>query len=319
MRVLITGMAGFVGQHLARLLIEETHWTLIGVSRDATGDRQHPRVLWWQLDLRDSDAVNRLLRYERPDIIVHLAAQAHVPTAWKDPWGTYENNLKATVNLFEAIVANQLAPRVLLVSSNEVYGRPESEADLPFTESRPPQPTNPYAVSKAAQELIALQYRRSHGLDVVIARPFNHIGPGQDARFVAADFARQIAEIEAGLRAPVMLLGNMAAQRDFTDVRDVVRAYLALIRLGDPGVAYNVCSGQPRSIQALLDALLALTSVKIEQRTDPSKFRAADTPISYGDPTRIREATGWLPRIPFEQTLADVLNDWRARVKQSLP
>lgn len=240
MRVLITGMAGFVGQHLARLLVEETHWTIIGVSRDTSGDRAHARVFWWQLDLRDADGVSRLLRYERPDIIVHLAAQAHVPTAWKDPWGTYENNLKATVNLFEGIVANKLAPRVLLVSSNEVCGRPEREGDLPFVETRAPQPTNPYAVSKAAQELIALQYRRSHALDVVIARPFNHIGPGQAAHFVAADFARQIAEIEAGLREPVMWLGNMAAQRDFTDVRDVVRAYLALIRLGEPGAVQRV-------------------------------------------------------------------------------
>ncbi|MCS6773133.1 MAG: GDP-mannose 4,6-dehydratase [Anaerolineae bacterium] len=318
MRVLITGMSGFAGRHLAELLLRETHWLLIGVSRDASGDRSHPREFWWRLDLRDADGVRRLLRYERPDIIVHLAAQAHVPTAWKAPWETYETNLKSTLNLFEGIVANKLSPRVLVVSSNEVYGKPEHDSDLPFHESRAPQPTNPYAVSKAAQELIALQYHRSHGIDVVIARPFNHIGPGQGAQFVAADFARQIAEIECGLREPVMMLGNMAAQRDFTDVRDVVRAYLALIRFADGGQAYNVCSGQPRSIQSLLDALLKLTPISIEQRTDPAKFRVADTPISYGSAERIRQATGWQPRIPFEQTLADVLDDWRQRVRAAI-
>lgn len=176
------------------------------------------------------------------------------------------------------------------------------------------QPANPYAVSKAAQELMALQYHRSHAFDVVVARPFNHIGPGQDARFVASDFARQIAEIELGKREPVMYLGNVLAERDFTDVRDIAQAYLALIQKADGGQIYNVCSGRPRSIQSLLDILLSMTEVKIEQRSDPAKFRVADTPISYGDPTRIRESTGWEARIPFERTLADVLNYWRKQL-----
>jgi GDP-4-dehydro-6-deoxy-D-mannose reductase len=314
MRVLITGMSGFAGRHLADLLLNETHWTLIGVSRDATGDRASGRVFWWQLDLRDADGVQRLLKYERPDLIVHLAAQSNVPTSWKNPWATYEDNIRAQLNLFEGVIAAKLSPRVLVVSSNEVYGRPTSPDDVPFHEQRPLRPSNPYAVSKAAQDLMALQYHLSHAYDVVVARPFNHIGPGQSAGFVAADFARQISEIEAGQREPVMRLGNMAAERDFTDVRDVARAYLALIQKADGGCAYNVCSGRPRSIQALLDAMLELSTVKIEQQTDPSKFRVADTPISFGDPSRIRQATGWEPRIPFEQTVADILADWRGRI-----
>ncbi len=316
MRVLITGMSGFAGSHLHNLLIKETHWTVIGVSRDATGERADPRTFWWRLDLRDADGVQRLLRHERPDLIFHLAAQSHVPTAWRAPWETYESNIRSQLNLFEAIIANNLSPRVLVVSSNEVYGAPRDAGDLPFRETHPLRPVNPYAVSKAAQELMALQYHRSHGIDVVVARPFNHIGPDQASRFVAADFARQIAEIEAGLREPVMTLGNVAAQRDFTDVRDVVRAYLAMVRLADPGSVMNVCSGRPVSVQSLLNMLLSMTDARIEIRTDPSKFRPADIPISYGDSARLREATGWQPTIPLEQTLRDILNEWRARVAE---
>lgn len=317
MRVLITGMSGFAGRHLTDLLLKATHWTLIGVSRTTPGDRPSPRVFWWRVDLRDPDATTRLLRYERPDIIIHLAAQSHVPTAWKQPWETFEANVRAQLNLFEGAIAAKLSPRFLIVSSNEVYGRPASERDLPFREERPLQPTNPYAVSKATQELMALQYHISHGYDVVIARPFNHFGPGQDTRFVASDFARQIVEIELGKREPVMHLGNMQAQRDFTDVRDIVQAYLALIQRADGGRAYNVCSGTPRSIQSLLDTMLSMTAARVEQRSDPARFRVADTPVSYGDPARIREATGWEPCIPFEQTIADLLNYWRERLGQN--
>ncbi len=211
MRVLITGMSGFAGGHLTELLLKETHWRLIGMSRTTSGDRIHPRVFWWQIDLQDAGAVKRFLRFERPDLIVHLAAQANVPQSWADPWQTYEANVRGTLNLFEGIIANGLLPRILVVSSNEVYGSPASREDLPFNEDRPMRPANPYAVSKCAEELMAMQYHSSHGFDVVVARPFNHIGPRQNARFVASDFARQIAEIEAGKREPVMHLGNMAA------------------------------------------------------------------------------------------------------------
>ena len=317
MRVLITGMSGFAGSHLTELLLKETHWRLIGMSRTTTGERIHPRVFWWQTDLQDADAVKRFLKFERPDLIVHLAAQANVPESWKAPWQTYEANVHSTLNLFEGMIANGLHPRILMVSSNEVYGPPASLADLPFREDRSMQPSNPYAVSKCSAELMALQYQRSHGFDVVVARPFNHIGPRQNSRFVASDFARQIAEIEAGKREPVMHLGNMSAERDFTDVRDVARAYLSLIKFGDGGQVFNVCSGKPRSIQSLLDTMLSMSTAKIELRTDPSKFRVADTPVSFGDASRIRDVAGWQPQIPFGQTIEDILNDWRERIKQA--
>ncbi len=314
MRVLITGMDGFAGSYLAELLLRETHWDLIGVSRSTEGERVSNRVQWWRLDLRDPDGIRRLMKYERPDIVIHLAAQSHVPTAWKDPWATFENNVRAQVNLLEGILINRLTPRVLIVTSNEVYGAPALSSDLPFTETSPLRPNNPYGVSKAAQDLSALQYHLSHKLDLLIARPFNHVGPRQRAHFVVSDFARQIALIEAGKQEPVMRLGNMVAQRDFTDVRDVARAYLLLIKFADSGRAYNVCSGTPRSIQSILELMFSMTTARISVETDPAKFRPVDTPISYGDPARLREATGWAPAIPFEQTIADVLNDWRARV-----
>jgi len=316
MRVLITGMSGFAGSHLADLLLDQTHWTLIGISRTTEGQRASPRVFWWKLDLSDRDGLLRLLKFERPDLIVHLAAQSNVPISWQDPWATYETNVRAQLNLLQGVIDAKLSPRILISSSNEVYGRPVSPVDLPFREDHPLRPVNPYAVSKATQDLMALQYHLSHQLDVVIARPFNHIGPGQSERFVASAFAQTIAKIEAGLSEPVMLLGNMAAERDFTDVRDVARAYLALIQKADGGQPYNVCSGRPCPVQSLLDVMLSLSSAKIEQRIDPARLRVADIPVSFGDPARIRHATGWEARIPFEQTVADILNYWRERIRQ---
>ena len=181
-----------------------------------------------------------------------------------------------------------------------------------------PRPNNPYAVSKVAADAMALQYRLSHGLDVVVARPFNHCGPGQAGRFVLPTFACQIAEIERGLREPVINVGNMAAQRDFTDVRDVVAGYMALLKLGEPGEVYNVCSGTPRSIQSLFDLMLSMSTAKISARVDASKIRQVDTPISYGDNSQIRRVTGWQPSIPIEQTVQDILNEWRSIVRAKL-
>ena len=315
MRVLITGMNGFAGSHLADLLVAETHWMLIGASRNATGDRSSPRMSWWNFDLRDADAVKRLIKLERPDLVIHLAAQPYVPAAWDDPWATFEMNVRPQQNLFDALLSQRLTPRILIASSNEVYGPPADADDLPFRETRATRPVNPYGVSKVAQEAMALQYRRSHGLDVVVARPFNHIGPRQAMASVANQFAQQIAEIEAGLREPVMRVGNMSAQRDFTDVRDVARAYLALIKLGEPGEIYNICSGKPRSVQALLDALLSQAKTAISIEPDPAKMRPADTPVSFGSNAKLSSATGWAPQIAFEQTVADILDDWRERVK----
>jgi GDP-4-dehydro-6-deoxy-D-mannose reductase len=319
MRVLITGMNGFAGKALCDFLLNETHWSIIGVSSTTSGDRPNARVQWWQIDLRDPDPIQRLIKYERPDLIFHLAAQASVPLAWQDPWGTYQTNVRGTLNLFTALITNKVTPRILVVGSNEVYGSPVTPADVPFTEEHPLRPNNPYGVSKVAAEKLAMQYRYSHGLDVLVVRPFNHIGPGQNAGYVVPGFARQIAQIEAGRQEPVIGLGNMIAQRDFTDVRDIVRAYYDVMRLADGGSIYNVCSGVPRSIQSIFDMLLSMTHAQITTNSDPSKFRVVDTPISYGDNSRLYKDTGWHTQIPFEQTLSDVLNYWRKRVAEGEP
>jgi GDP-4-dehydro-6-deoxy-D-mannose reductase len=317
MRVLITGMSGFAGNALCEFLLRETHWSIIGVSSTTAGDRPSGRVQWWQIDLREPDPIKRLIKYERPDLIFHLAAQSNVPRAWQDPWSTYQTNVRGTLNLFDAIITNKVTPRVLVVSSNEVYGSPESQADLPYTELHPLRPNNPYGVSKLAAEKMAMQYRYSHGLDVLVVRPFNHIGPGQNPNFVVPGFARQIAEIEAGKREPVIGLGNMESQRDFTDVRDIVRAYFNVMRLADGGKVYNVCSGVPHSIQSIFDLLLGLTHIHIDTHIDPSKFRVVDTPISYGDHSHLTSDTCWEPHISIEQSVADILNYWREQVKTS--
>ncbi len=314
MRVLITGMNGFAGTALCEYLLQKTHWMLIGVSSKTSGDRVNTRIQWWQIDLRDPEPIRRLLRYERPDIIIHLAAQASVPQSWEDPWATYQVNVQGTLNLFEAIIKNRLTPRVVVVGSNEVYGAPIAPEYLPFTEKHLLRPNNPYGVSKVTQETMAMQYRYSHGLDVVVARPFNHIGPGQKPTYVVSNFASQIAEIEAGKREPVMAVGNMSAQRDFTDVRDTIRGYYQILRLADSGRVYNVCSGIPRSIQSVFDQMMQMSKVKIDVHNDPAKFRVIDTPISYGDNSLITQEIGWQPQIPFEQTLTDILNYWRNKV-----
>lgn len=313
MQVLITGMHGFAGRALADLLLRETDWRIAGVSRTSQPPPSDARLSWIQLDLTNRDGVLRLIGELRPDAIVHMAAQTHVPTSWEAPWDTFEQNVHPQLSIFQAVLAARINPRILVVTSNEVYGAPQSH-ELPFRESQPFRPNNPYAVSKAAQDLMARQYHISHNLDVCVARPFNHFGPGQAPRFVIPGFAQQLAEINAGLREPVMRLGNMAAQRDFTDVRDVVRAYLSILRSGQSGCAYNVCSGAPRSIQLVLDTMLLLAGLQVEQVSDPSKFRPIDTPVSFGDHALLTGAAGWQPEIPFETTLADVLEEARAQV-----
>lgn len=316
MQVLITGSSGFVGKHLTAILLNQTNWSIIGISRDhrrASSASSAERMRLVQADLQDAARVSDVLSQYQPDVIVHLAAQSHIPTAWQKPWETFENNVRGQLNLFQGVIAAKLAPRILVVSSNEVYGATSSD-ELPIRESKVMRPNNPYAVSKATQDLMAIQYWMSHRMDVIVARPFNHTGPGQLPQFVVPGFAKQIAEIETGAQPPVMRLGNMAAERDFTDVRDIVRAYFMLIEKGVGGQIYNVCSGTPRSIQSILDSLFKLTPVKIAQETDPNKFRPADTPVSFGDNSHIRDAIGWQPIITFEQTLADILNEARNNV-----
>lgn len=316
-RALITGITGFAGGHLAAHLLAQGDIEVHGVAH-AMGfgvdhlERPVPVVI---ADLRDPQVAEDVLLDVRPDHIYHLAAQAYVPTAWLDPWDTLENNIRPELNILQLMVRERIKARLLVVASNEVYGV-VSPNRLPVAETTLLEPANPYGVSKVVQDLLARQYFLSHGVDVVRARAFNHLGPRQSPQFVAANFARQIAEAEAGLREPVVRVGNLQAQRDFTDVVDVVRAYALLMERGRSGEAYNIGSGKPRSVQGLLDALLEMSAVTIRVEQDPLRMRPSDVPIIYGDITKLATDTGWQPAVPFEESLRRVLAYWRQDVRR---
>lgn len=313
MRALITGVTGFAGSHLAEFLAAHSDLALHGTAYgppplvDLAGFMTLHTV-----DLRDPAVVRALVADVAPDYVFHLAAQAFVPQSWRDPWDTLETNLRAELNVLEAVRVRG-AGRVLVIGSNEEYGRARPE-DLPLREDSPLRPDSPYGVSKVGQDLLGLSYHLSYGMEVVRVRPFNHIGPRQDDRFVAGAFARQVAQIEAGQAEPVVHVGNLDAQRDFSDVRDIVRAYWLALARGAPGEVYNIGSGRPRSVRALLDTLLAHSTAEIRVQVDPARLRPSDVPVSYCDTSALRAATGWAPEIPFEQTVRDVLEDWRKRV-----
>ncbi len=314
MRILVTGASGFVGRHLCQhLRAQDSSAQLFGT---CVHSEPFPldEVSWRVLDLRDALSVRRLLDEVRPDAIFHLAAQASVSDSFADAWGTLENNIRAQLNLLEACVALNLAPRTLIVTSAEIYGRVQPN-ELPITEDTPLRPANPYSVSKAAQDLLGQQFFYSHALPVLRARPFNHIGAGQNERFVATAFALQIARIEQGLQEPVIRVGNLDALRDFTDVRDVVRAYALLMQHGESGTAYNVASGRSIRIATLLEGLLALSPVDIRVEVDPARLRPVDLPVIAVNCQRLHAATGWQAQIPLETTLRDILADCRQRVQ----
>jgi len=262
-------------------------------------------------DLRDSDLTTRVISRHRPDVIFHLAAQAYVPKAVANPAETLVNNAVSQVNLLESCRTAGLDPIIVVVSSAEVYGA-VGETEIPIVESQPFQPRNPYAVSKVTQDMFGLQYHLSYGMKIVRVRPFNHIGPGQNDRFVVSSLARQIAEIERGLADPVLLVGNLDSVRDFLDVRDVVRAYQSVAESKFAGEVFNVASGIGVRISTILDNLLALSSAQVDVREDPARLRPSDIPMLIGDATKLRQSTCWEQTISLEQSLSDTLNDWRA-------
>ncbi len=307
MRILISGATGFAGRYLVRHLREqysaaELHGTTL------TGADQLPGVALHQLDLCDTAPVSDLVKDLRPTHVAHLAALSSPRESFARPWPTIENNLRAQINLLEACSALEPQPRVLVVTSADIY----DTVDNPVTETTPFLPTSPYAVSKIAQDMHALQIHLERHLPVVRARPFNFIGPGQSEGFVAVDFASQVARIEAGQQPPVIRVGNLAACRDFCDVRDVVRAFALLLMQGEPGIVCNIASGEAHSIQSLLDLLLGMASVPIEVQVDESRFVPLDVPVKRGNYSLLHEATGWQPRISLEQSLRDLLQDCRA-------
>ncbi len=318
MRALITGIAGFAGSHLASYLLEHSGCEVHGIVHRHEWRILHlrDRLTLWRGDLRNPVWVSELIERLRPDYLLHLAAWSDVGGSWEHPWVTFELNVQTQLSLLEAVRRHAPTCRTLVVGSNEMYGL-INPADLPIDEDTPLRPHSPYGVSKATQDLTAQQYFFSYRLDVVRVRPFNQVGPGQSDDFAAPAFARQIAEIEAGQHAPVVRVGNLSNQRDFTDVRDMVRAYWLATQYGTSGGAYNIGSGQAHSIQSILDFMLDASTCPIQVEIDPERLRPSDVPVSYCDARRFFAVTGWRPEIPFTDSLRDVLNDWRERVQRT--
>lgn len=314
MRVFITGATGFAGSHLVDQLLAAGHeiFALVHTSSSHQDLPADPRVQAVPGDLLDLAQLKAAVAAARPDVIYHLAGQASPALSWEAPARTLAINTGGAANLLQAAVAWG-RPRVVAVTSAEVYGRVD-EDDLPLTEESPPQPRHPYGVSKLAAGQLAALYWQRYELPVIEARPFNHIGPRQALGFVVPDFASQLAAIKLGQKPPVMSVGNLDAQRDFTDVRDVVAGYVALAERGHPGETYFICSGQPVSIHYLLHTLSELAEVTVEIVYDPARMRPSDVPCLYGSYAKIERDTGWRPQIHLRQSLADALADWVERL-----
>ncbi len=315
MRVLITGISGFVGSTLAKYLLSldtgsslQIHGTIHRA--DSRIQNLRDRLHLHQGDLRNPSWTDRVIQSVKPDRVFHLAAWSDVRASWDQPWAVYELNISCQLNLLEALRLHTPEARVLVVASSEVYGLIEPE-DLPIHELTPLRPNSPYGISKVAQDLMAQQYWYNYGLSAIRVRSFNHIGPGQADSFVASAFARQIAEIEAGLQPPVLKVGNLEAERDYTDVRDMVRAYWLALQFGEPGGVYNIGSGSSISVQELLNVLLELSAVEISVEQDPQRLRPSDVARIVCNPQRFSDKTGWVPNISNRESLADVLKYWR--------
>jgi len=319
MRALITGITGFAGSHLAEYLLgEQPEVEVFGTyrwrSRRENVGEVEGRVSMVECDLRDASSVRRMLERSRPDVVFHLAAQSFVPSSWSGPSETLTTNIAGQTHLFEAIRDLGLDPVIQIACSSEEYGKVLPD-EVPIKETNPLRPLSPYAVSKVAQDLLGYQYFQSYGLKVIRTRGFNHTGPRRGDVFVTSNFAKQIASIEAGLQPPVIRVGNLEAIRDFTDVRDMVRAYWLATQKGKPGEVYNIASGKGQTIRDLLDRLVAMAEVEVTVEVDPERLRPSDVEVLLGDSSKFRADTGWEPRIPLEQTLSDLLEFWRARLK----
>jgi GDP-mannose 4,6-dehydratase len=316
MRVLVTGAAGCVARYVVDYLNkEEVHgldrW---GVPWQSAG-RPREGMVMHEGDLLDMSSVISLLREVKPDVIVHLAAQSFVPTSFNCPGATLANNGLGTLNLLEAVRLEKQSPRILIVSSPEVYGDvPEEE--LPITEHTPLRPVNPYALSKATEDLLGLMYHEAYGLHTIITRAFAHEAPGRGPWFAVSNFALQIARIEAGLQEPMVKVGNLKAIRTYGDVRDTVRAYWLALEKGSPGEVYNIAGDRVMTVGEVLDLLLELSGLteKVGIEVDPSRLRPRDVPRQLADDSKFRQLTGWRPLIPFEQTLQEMLDHWRRNV-----
>lgn len=318
MRVLITGITGFVGSHLADYIIEnhpevEVFGMVRWRSRMENILHIVDKVVLVEADLKDIVSLKKCLVDIKPDRIFHLAAQSFVPTSWKLPAETFAINSIGQINLFEAVLSLNLSPKIQVTGSSEEYGHVNSD-EIPMKETNPLRPLSPYAVSKVAQDLLGWQYFKSYGLKTVRTRGFNHTGPRRGDVFICSNFAKQIAGIEKGKREPVLYVGNLEAKRDFTDVRDIVRAYWICVEKGEEGEVYNIGTGKTYSMREVLDILLSLSKVEVRTEVDPNRLRPSDVPVLLSDSLKFRKLTGWEPKIPFQQSLEDLLNYWRERI-----
>jgi GDP-4-dehydro-6-deoxy-D-mannose reductase len=313
-RALITGIAGFAGSHLAELLLLEEGVEISGSvfpgepTRNIEPILSHLRLE--TCDIRDAEAVDALVKRARPDEIYHLAAIAFIPESIDNPRATFETNLFGTMNVLEAARKFAAEARVLFVGSADEYGLIREE-DLPVDERNPLEPLNPYSVSKASAGMLAHQYAASGGMDIVRVRPFNHTGPRQSPSFVCSDFARQVVEIERGARAPELSVGSLRPRRDFSDVRDVVRAYRDILRLGESGEVYNICSGRAVAIGEIVEMLVSTSGREIAVVERSDRLRGTEVEEVRGDFGKIEKAVGWRPSIPMEKTLEDLIEYWR--------
>ncbi len=347
MRALITGVTGMAGSHLAEYILALGNVEVFGTYRwrsrmdnlqDMAGEdrvnfiaeggnfsscrdlqscirvQADPRKLnMIQADLSDPSSTKRLVTAIEPDRIFHLAAQSYVPASWNAPAETLSLNIIGQVNLFEAARELDSSPLIHIAGSSEEYGLVHPH-EVPIKESNPLRPLSPYAVSKVGQEMLAWQYYMSYDLRTVVTRGFNHTGPRRGDVFVTSSFAKQIAEIEKGILPPVLYVGDLSSKRDWTDVRDMVRAYWLALEKGKPGEVYNVGAGNARTVKEMLDILLSRSTVSLDIKQDPSRMRPSDVKILWSDCSKFAEQTGWTPSIPFEKTMGDLLDYWRKRV-----
>lgn len=337
MRVLITGVTGMAGSHLADYLLQkkglevfgtfrwrsrmenlddlkkEDRLNIITCDRGTKPSTSSAKLNLMEADIGDAFSMNRAISVVRPDRIFHLAAQSYVPASWWAPAETLHTNIIGEVNLLEAVRTEGIDPTIHIAGSSEEYGYVLPN-EIPVKETNPLRPLSPYGVSKVAQEMLAYQYCRSYGIKTIVTRGFNHEGPRRGDVFVTSSFAKQIAEIEKGLREPVIYTGDLSSKRDWSDVRDFVKAYWLAAEKGTPGEVYNIGSGKALEVREMLDMLLGMSDIKVEVRSDPTRLRPSDVKVLVCDSTKFRKLTGWKNEIPFKQTLKDLLDYWRERV-----
>lgn len=315
-KALITGVTGFAGSHLAELLLSENvevHGVQRWRSKSDNIDHIKDKIFFHEADLLDAHSLYKVIDEVRPNYVFHLAAQSYVQSSWASPSNTLEVNIIGTVHLFEAVRKSDLDIVIQIACSSEEYGKVLPN-ELPIKETNPLRPLSPYAVSKLAMDYLGYQYYESYGIKIIRTRGFNHTGPRRGDVFAESTFAKQIAEIEKGKKEPVVYVGNLDARRDYTDVRDMVRAYYLSVQKCVPGEEYNIASGKVWKIGDVLSLLLSMSKVKIKIVKDKDRMRPSDVEVLIGDATKFKKQTGWKPQIPFTKTMEDLLNYWRERV-----